>query len=75
MNTRTIYALALIVTLSGCAGTMTMPGGAIEAEICRQWGYSLATRSRQDTAQTQDEIQRSYAAFALACPAYRYLVP
>ncbi len=60
--------------LSGCA-PLTTGAGATENALCRAWGESLPTRSRQDTAQTKDEIGSAYADFAAACPAHRHLVP
>ena len=48
---------------------------ATENTICRIWGESLPTRSRSDTAQTQNEIGEAYADFATACPAYAGLIP
>lgn len=67
-------AVSSVIAMSGCADTTT-PAGATEAELCRQWGGSLPTRSRSDTAQTADEIQQGYATFAAACPAWAHLVP
>ncbi|GAB5434804.1 MAG: hypothetical protein EpisKO_41740 [Epibacterium sp.] len=77
------FALASSVILTtGCATSMAPVGGidatedtASEAEICRQWGQSLATRSRLDTQQTIDEIQSGYAAFSLSCPGWEHLIP
>lgn len=75
MNMRTIFAVASSAMLiSGCAAT-TMPAGATEAELCRQWGGSLPTRSHGDTLATSAGIQRAYAVFAAACPAWADLVP
>lgn len=75
MTRRLPFAIASIaICLTACA-TTTGPATETEAEICRQWGASLPTRSRQDTKQTQDEIQAAYAAFALACPDWAHLVP
>ena len=48
---------------------------ATKAEICRQWGSSLSTRSHSDTIQTQQEIQSGYAAFELSCPSWEKLIP
>ncbi|MEM6727016.1 MAG: hypothetical protein AAF618_00825 [Pseudomonadota bacterium] len=39
-----------------------------QAALCVAWGEALPTRSRSDTAQTQDEIEAAYDAFAAACP-------
>ena len=70
-----IFVIGLSATLAtGCATTMPQ-AGATEAELCRQWGGSLPTRSRQDTAQTAAEIQQGYAVFSLACPDFGHLVP
>ncbi len=44
-------------------------------ELCISWGENLPTRSRQDTVQTQDEIETAYAAFAAACPNHSDLIP
>ena len=75
MNMRTIFAAALSgMLMTGCAST-TMPGGATEAEICRQIGGALPTRSHSDTAQTAQEIQRLYAVYDLTCPDWAHLVP
>ena len=62
------------ICLSGCV-TSTMPGSATEAEVCRQLGAKLPTRSRSDTQQSQDEDQQLYAAFSLVCPEFEYLIP
>lgn len=73
-----IVSGAIALTLSACAPLMT-PGGATETAtegaICRAWGEGLPTRSRADTAQTQDEIAATYADFAQACPSFTYLIP
>lgn len=67
-----------MIWISGC-GISTTPvietETATEAELCRQWGDKLPTRSRLDTKQTQDEIQAAYAAFALSCPNWIHLIP
>ena len=75
MNMRTIFAAASMIGLMSCSGSMTAPGGAIEAEICRQIGGALPTRSHSDTAQTAAEIQRLYAVYDLTCPEWAHLVP
>lgn len=43
--------------------------------LCRAWGAELPTRSRQDTAQTQLEIEAAYDAFAATCPSHADLIP
>lgn len=73
MRTISVIASAGIL-MSACVGT-TIPGGATERELCRQWGGSLPTRSRADTEQTAREIQSAYATFELACPDFAQLVP
>lgn len=60
--------------MTGCA-TSTMPATETEREVCIAWGESLPTRSRTDTDQTRAEIQRGYATFAAACPAFTDLIP
>lgn len=75
MTVRTIFAVALAaMSLTGCAGT-TIPAGATETALCEVWGASLPTRSRQDTSATQDAVQRAYAQFAAACPAFEEMIP
>jgi hypothetical protein len=69
-----ISVIASLVLMTGCVST-TMPGGATEREVCIAWGESLPTRSRSDTDQTKAEIQRAYATFAAACPAFADLIP
>ncbi len=75
MKTPLIFATALAATLMTACGNMMTEASATEQELCIQWGESLATRSRLDTEQTKAEIQEGYARFALACPAFDYLVP
>lgn len=61
--------------LTGCANSQ-IAVTATEDALCRAWGeYGLATRSRADTQRTQDDIGRSYAAFADACPNHTHLIP
>lgn len=62
------------IVMTGCDNTMTQ-ATATERALCEVWGQSLPTRSRGDTAQTQQAIQRAYADFANACPAFADLVP
>ena len=71
----TPFAIVLsAIFLSGCVNSMTQ-GSATEAEVCRQLGSKLPTRSRSDTQQSQDEDQQLYAAYALTCPEFEYLIP
>lgn len=67
-------ALLTAASISGCE-RWTGAATATEAARCEIWGKSLPTRSRSDTEQTRDEIQRGYAAFSLACPEFGHLVP
>ena len=71
---RMIFAIASAMCLTGCA---TIPIVATETEvaICDSLGQTLPTRSRQDTAQTRDEITYHYAMFAAVCPASAGLIP
>ena len=73
--TKSVIVLTAIL-MTGCAN-MRVPAGGTEtgAELCRQWGKSLPTRSRQDTQQTSEEIQEAYAAFSLSCPEWAHLIP
>ena len=64
----------IALTLSGCAD-LRMPDTATEQTLCRVWGESLPTRSRQDTDETKREIARAYADFAAACPELEHLIP
>ena len=61
-----ISGVVLVMLTSGCVTTMTQ-ASATEEELCRQWQESLPTRSRTDTQQTQDEIQRAYAVQDAVC--------
>ena len=66
------------ILLTACAGTTTpviATETATEAELCRQLGAALPTRSHSDTKQTRAEIQALYARFTLVCPAWAKLVP
>lgn len=75
MKTLSIFAALLIVTSTSGCERWTGAATATEAARCEIWGKSLPTRSRSDTAQTQAEISRAYAAFSLACPDHYYLLP
>lgn len=79
MTTPLKFVVALsVICLPGCESLTTRvieTETASEAELCRQWGAALPTRSRSDTQQTKDEIQQAYAAFSLACPGWAHLVP
>ena len=71
---QTISVIGLLMLTTACTD-MTATGGATEKALCIAWGESLPTRSRADTKQTQDEIQRGYAVFAAACTGYKDLIP
>jgi hypothetical protein len=61
-----IFAAGLMMLTSGCVNTMTQ-AGATEVALCSEWQSSLPTRSRNDTTQTQDEIQVAIAKHAAVC--------
>lgn len=63
-----------MMTLAGCMNT-TVQGGETKKEACYHLGRALPTRSHSDTKQTQDEIQRLYARYALVCPEWAKLIP
>ena len=76
LTTFAIVSGAILVT--SCGNTTTPAGAtetATEAEICRQLGDKLPTRSRSDTEQTKAEIQELYAGFSLTCPNWAHLIP
>ena len=79
MKKRLLSAILLsAIFLTACGNTTTRAIETetdTEAELCRQWGNSLATRSRHDTGQTKDEIQAGYATFGLSCPNWKHLIP
>ena len=74
-----IFATALMMLTTACGSMTTLVSGTeaseAEAEVCRSLGEALPTRSRQDTTQTQGEIQRAYAVFEAACPDHKDLIP
>lgn len=72
-NVNKVVPLVALAILPSCVSSYS--GSASSAEICRQLGANLPTRSHEDTLQTQDEIQRAYAAFALTCPDWVHLIP
>lgn len=67
--------VAIVFLLSGCVTIAPPEGTQTERALCRVWGNSLPTRSRSDTDQTKQEIQKAYLAFSLACPDYEHLIP
>lgn len=75
MNMLKVFvALSSAICLTGCESTR-VAATATEAEICRQLGGALPTRSRSDTEQTRDEITQLYATYSLACPDWVELIP
>ena len=75
MNMLKVFvALSSAICLTGCESTR-VTATATEAEICRQLGGALPTRSRSDTEQTRDEITDLYATYSLACPDWVELIP
>jgi hypothetical protein len=60
--------------MTGCVNSMGA-ASATSDEICRQNGEALPTRSRDDTIQTQAEIQEAYAVFSLTCHDWAHLIP
>lgn len=73
-KTLPIVLPVIALILSGC-GLSRVEATATERTLCRTWGESLPTRSRLDTAQTQQEISEVYADFAAACPDHAHLIP
>ena len=74
----TIFKAALMTAalmLTDCATTTIQDTARTELVLCRIWGDSLPTRSRQDTQLTQDGIAAAYADFEAACPDFGHLVP
>lgn len=77
--------LAACGNLSWQAGETTIPSlkpprdqidlAPVSKALCVSWGQSLPTRSREDTNQTQDEIEAAYVTFAAACPNHIDLIP
>ena len=61
----------------GCdpIGTTATETNRTYAEACKSIGETLPTRSRKDTQQTQDEIERSYQRFGAVCPDFVHLIP
>jgi hypothetical protein len=59
--------LVVLPMLTACQWMKTTPGDTAIEAICREWGRSLPTRSRQDTEQTQREIGRAYNVYEAVC--------
>jgi hypothetical protein len=62
------------IGLTGC-GNLMVRGSATEDALCTAWGYSLPTRAKEDTIETQEEIQIANADFLNACEGYDFLLP
>ena len=71
---KAFVTVLLMTALSGCVNWKA-EATATEKELCRTWGESLPTRSKQDTDQTKEEITVAYADFANACPSYASMIP
>lgn len=71
---KTFAAASMLALTASCATTRTA-ATETEAALCRIWIDSLPTRSRSDTARTQDEITHAYATAPLACPAFAQSIP
>lgn len=71
--TRFGIVLTLAVWVAGCTQSPKIPVGTgieVERELCIQWRDSLPSRSRADTARTQQEIGYAYDVQGMACPAW-----
>ena len=70
--TRFVIGLTLAALVAGCTptGPTTSVDTAteVERELCIQWRDSLPSRSRSDTARTQQEIGYAYDVQGMACP-------
>jgi len=75
MKTLLIFVTVCGLTFLSACEKWTGAASATTDEVCFQNGTALATRSRDDTAQTQAEIQNAYAVFALTCPKFAHLIP
>ena len=62
-----LISSAVLLLLSGCPWTKTTTGGIAISTLCREWGRSLPSRSRQDTEQTQREVGKAYDVYEAAC--------
>jgi hypothetical protein len=71
MRTLLLFVTALAL-LAACSPKLTTPAVTeTEKAFCDAWQESLPTRSRNDTAQTQTEIGRSYDLFLAVCPTHQ----
>jgi hypothetical protein len=67
MLKRLVILLAVLPMQTACQWTKTTSGDTAIEAVCREWGRSLPTRSKQDTEQTQREIGRAYNIFQAVC--------
>lgn len=63
-----IFSVVLLM-LNGCHTTRRTGAGIAIDALCREWGGSLPSRSRDDTQRTQEEISRAYNVYEAACNA------
>lgn len=70
--TRFVIGLMLAALAAGCTPTgptiSVDTATEVERELCIQWRDSLPSRSRSDTARTQQEIGYAYDVQGMACP-------
>ena len=60
--------------MSGCINSTTQVTET-EKALCVVFGQKLPTRSRQDTEQTKQEIQKLYAEYIDQCPEQARAIP
>lgn len=69
---RFVIGLTLAALAAGCTPTgptiSVATATEVERELCIQWRDSLPSRSRADTARTQQEIGYAYDVQGMACP-------
>lgn len=66
--------LLMLGTTTGCEG-IRVAGSETERARCETIGKVLPTRSHEDTARTQNEIDLLYAIFEADCPDQVDLIP
>lgn len=62
-----VILVIVLLMLNGCHTTPRTSAGIAIDVMCREWGRSLPSRSRQDTPETQAEISTAYNVFEAAC--------
>lgn len=62
-----LLSATVLALLSACSQTTTPAVSETEKAMCDAWQASLPTRSRDDTAQTFDEIGAAYDTFEAVC--------